>query len=242
MATPAHRVPDNSSISLATLALTTGIVPFVTAHLSYFVSARAGFIPVCLTYLTGCTSVSASGRHGWSFFLYKGGMIVSAVLLALYWVLARRWLLSLGGRDAVALRAAVVLGLTSAAFYVVYALFVGVPGEVEVVLRRTGAAVHLGFAALAQLLAMGELLRLPADGVARIPAGIRRLKLFCVIVLLGLTVLIVPIEYLVENKNRGQNVIEWHFTTVMVAWYVLSGLAWRTSGYRAVLVTGDTGA
>ena len=225
--------PRVSRTPLAGLALATAVLPFVTAHLCYVISAKAGYIPACITYLTGCTSVSASGRHGWAFFIYKGGMIPSAMLLAAYWVLARHWLRSLGGRDPAALRAAVALGLASAAFYILYALFVGVPGELQVLLRRAGAAVHLGFAAFAQILLTREILRLPPDGRARIPAAVCRAKVACVLALAGLTLLLIPIEYLVPDKDRGQNVIEWHFTTVMVAYYVLSGSAWRATGFRA---------
>jgi hypothetical protein len=227
--------PPASTVAPAGLALATAVLPFVTAQLCYVLSASAGHIPACVTYLTGCTSVSASGRHGWAFFIYKGGMIPSAMLLAAYWVLARHWLLSLGGRDSAALRSAVVLGLTSAAFYILYALFVGVPGDIEVLLRRSGAAVHLGFAALAQLVFVREMLRLPAADRASIPAWIRQAKLACVVVLVLLTAILVPIEHLVADVDAAQNVIEWWFTTVMVAFYVLSWRAWRATEFRAEL-------
>jgi hypothetical protein len=223
--------PPPATVSPARIALATAVLPFVTAQACYTLSAWAGYIPACFTYLEGCTSVSASGRHGWAYHLYKGGMIPSAVLLA-----ARHWLRALGAPHATALRVMLFLGATSAAFYVLYALLVGVPGELQVLLRRTGAAVHLGFAALAQLVFVRAMLRLPAAALAGIPAWIRRAKVACVAALVVLTALLVPIEQLVVEVDDAQNVIEWWFTTVMVAFYVLSWRAWRATGFRAELV------
>ncbi len=100
----------------------------------------------------------------------QGGMIPSAVLLAAYWVLASHWLRTLGARDSAAIRVMITLGVTSAAFYVLYALFVGVPGDLQVLRRRTGAAIHLAFAALAQIVLTREILRLPDDGRRLVPA------------------------------------------------------------------------
>lgn len=225
---------------LAVLALATGVLPFLTAQLCYVISAQAGYIPACVPYLEGCTSVSASGRHGRAFFIYKAGMIPSAVLLAAYWVLAAHWLRALGGQRTVAMRAMVALGMTSAAFYVLYAIFVGSPpDDTYVLLRRLGAAVHLSFAGFAQVLLTRELLRLPAR--EQVPAYLRHSMVAVVGSLLGLALLLVPIDELGFDKDRAENVIEWNYCALMVFFYVLSARAWHATGFRIDLTIGPAG-
>jgi hypothetical protein len=70
MALPSHR----STPTPATIALLCGLVPLLTVHVCYVLSASAGVIPTCSPYLDGCTSISATGRHGWGYVLFKAGM------------------------------------------------------------------------------------------------------------------------------------------------------------------------
>ena len=226
---------------LAGLALAAGVLPFVTAQLCYAISAQAGYIPTCIPYLTGCTSVSASGRHGLAYFIYKAGMIPSAALLAAYWVLAAHWLQTLGGRGTVAMRAMVALGGTSAAFYVLYAIFVGSPpNDAYVFLRRLGAAFHLVFAGFAQLVLTREILRLAAPARGRIPAYVRHGMVAVVGALLFLGIILAPIDELGFDKDRAENVIEWNYCTLMVLYYVLSWRAWQATNFRASFTIGTS--
>ncbi len=229
MASPAHRLTP----APATVALLCGLVPLLTVHASYVLSATAGIIPACIPYLEGCTSVSATGRHGWGYVLFKAGMLPSALLLVVYWRLCRDWLLDAGDADGTALRSLMWLGIAGALFLILYTVFLGHKGEVYNLLRRFGVSLNLGFTYLAQLLFVWRLARLRATtGKALCPPGILRAKTWLVTVLLLLGLGSIPVSNFIADKDPVENAIEWTFCLLMSGFYLLTAAAWRRTGFR----------
>jgi hypothetical protein len=162
-------------------------------------------------------------------------MIPAAVLMAAYWVLCRRWLLSLGANDSSAVRAMVALGVISAAFLVLYTVYLGSKGDFYNLMRRYGVNVHLSFGVLAQILLTRELLRLPGTLRSTVPRWIIRNKLVTVGLLLALGLASIPVGNFVPDKDRAENVIEWLFAALMAGYYLLTACAWRATDFRATL-------
>lgn len=217
----------------ATIALLCGLLPVVTVHLSYALSASAGIIPACIPYLEGCTSISATGRHGWGYVLFKAGMLPSALLLIAYWRLCRDWLLEAGEVDGPALRGLLWLGIAGALFLVLYTVFLGHQGGIYHLLRRFGVTLHLGLTGLAQLLLVWRLSRLRAPaGHAPCPPGILRAKTWLVTVLVMLGLGSIPVRNFIADKDPVENAIEWLFCLLMSGFYLLTAAAWKRSGFR----------
>ena len=139
----AAMVADTARIPLWPLPLLIALLFLVAAHAAYLLSIHAGHVPACVPYLEGCVSISRAARHGVGNHLFRLLVIPCAVLHALVWVLAHRWLR--GGRRMV------VLGVGSAIALAVYATFLGTDGETYRFLRRYGVVVYFGFGYLAQL-------------------------------------------------------------------------------------------
>ena len=70
-----------SVMDLRNVALVVWIAAWIAAVGSYLVSAAGGHLDWCVPHLTGCESISASGRYGWGFFLFKAMMLPTAALL-----------------------------------------------------------------------------------------------------------------------------------------------------------------
>lgn len=228
MANPTHR----SRPTPATIALLCFLGPVLTVHLSYAVSAAAAIVPACLPYLDGCTSISASGRHGLGYVLFKAGMLPSALLLIVYWRLCRDWLLEAGDVDGPGLRSLLWLGIAGALFLILYTVFLGHKGEVYNLLRRFGVTLNLGFTYLAQLLVVWRLRRLrDMHGRTLFPAWILRAKTWLVTVLLLLGLGSIPVSNFIADKDPVENAIEWTFCLLMSCFYLLTAVAWR--GRRA---------
>lgn len=211
------------------IALAAGLLPFAVVHLCYAISVSAGLVPGCIPYLEGCTSISAAGRHGVAWVVFKLGMIPAAGVLACYWVLARRWLLALGSPDTTAARAMVGLGVIAAAFLVLYAVFLGSKGDFYNLMRRYGVTVFFSFSALAQMVQLRELTLLGERGAQTLPRWVLRAQLTLVGVLLATGLISIPANDLAPDKDRAENVIEWIFAALMSSYYVLSWVAWRTT-------------
>ncbi|MDP2323820.1 MAG: hypothetical protein Q8N51_07300 [Gammaproteobacteria bacterium] len=229
-------------LRLYPVALAAGLLPLVVVHTCYVMAVQGGHVPGCIPYLSGCTSISAAGRYGTAYFFFKGGMIPAAVIMAAYWVLCRRWLLSLGARDSTAARAMVVLGVISAAFLVLYTVYLGSKGDFYNLMRRYGVNVHLSFGVLAQIIFTRELTRLSAATRATVPRWIVSNKLLLVALLLALGLASIPVGNFMPDKDRAENVIEWIFAALMAGYYLLTACAWRATNFRAALtVTPDPG-
>ena len=212
----------------STVAVLCFLGPVVTVHVSYAVSIAAGIVPACIPYLEGCTSISATGRHGAGYALFKAGMLPSALLLVAYWRLCRDWLLDAGDVDGPGVRSLLWLGVAGALFLMLYTTFLGHKGEVYNVLRRFGVSLNLGFTLLAQLVLVWRLGRLRATtSEGACPPAILRAKtwLLATIVLLGIGS--IPVSNFIANHDQLENAIEWTFCLLISGFYLLTALAWR---------------
>jgi hypothetical protein len=221
--------PDAPSLPVWPLPLLIALLFVVAAHAAYLLSIQAGHVPACVPYVDGCVSISRAARHGVGNHLFRLLVIPCAVLHALVWLLAHRWLR--GGRWMT------VLGVGSAIALAVYATFLGTEGEAYRFLRRYGVVVYSGFGYLAQLALMRRASRTQALSARVIAAmswvSIAMLMLGIANVVAGL-VLADPLE-----KDRWENIFEWWLGLLMVGWHAVLALGWWRQGLVATVRTGD---
>ncbi len=227
--------PDTRAARLNWVALASALVPLAVANVCYLVSATAGHIPLCVPYVEGCTSISASGRYGMAYWLFKAGMLPSAGLLALFWVLCYRWLRSLADPRRRTDTVILWLGVTSAAFLVLYTVFLGSKGDFYNLMRRYGVTVYYSFGYLAQLILLQRLRRLTQQGALRLPPWLLRTKTGVLLSLLIMGLVSIPVSNFWIEKDIVENVLEWNFSWVLVSYYVLTWRAWQICGYDARL-------
>lgn len=227
MTQPGHPAPHRS---LAWLALTVCLLPTVVVHVAYLASVNGGYVPLCNPYLEGCASISASGRHGFSYIFFKLGMFPAAMLMALFWVVCRQWLLLLGDESRSLLAAMVIIGVISALFLMLYTAYLGSRGDFYRFMRRTGVIVYFAFGYLAQLLLLARMQRLRRSGRLVLPGYVWRGKMALVGGLFVFGLASIPVSSFMADKDRLENVIEWLFALMMVSYYFFSWRAWRLSG------------
>lgn len=212
-------------IPLWPLPLATAATLVVAAHLAWWLSMRAGYVPDCIPYLEGCTSISRAARHGLGNHVFRLLVLPCALLVGLHWWLCARWLRGMGADS----RALLASGWVAALALAVYAAFLGTEGEAYRFLRRYGVVVFFGCSFVAQLLLLRATRRGDAIG--------RRLwsamSTICIAMLaLGL-VHVVAIAAIGGSplQDRLENALEWHLGLLLAAWYVAQGFAWRVDGY-----------
>ena len=114
---------------LRLLPLWAALLPLVTFNVSYLIAVAYEHVPSCITYLSGCTSVSSTGRLFPETVFFKSGMFSLAVVLLLLWYRTAAFI------EARVLR---VLASIMVAGLVTYAITLGMQGEIMEVLRRIG--------------------------------------------------------------------------------------------------------
>lgn len=212
----------------AWLPVTIAVLPTLTVIVCYWLSSRGGFIPACNPLLDGCTSVSSSGRHGAAYVLFKLGVLPVAGLMVYFWRWCRDWFLGLGLGDSFGLRAMVWLGVISAAFLVLYAVFLGSSGDIYSFLRRFGVTIHFSFSYLAQVLLLNRLWDARRAGQLPLPNYITTMMFGVTLVLFGLALYSIPVGQVIPDPDDTIiNTIEWNFALLLIGWYLLPALAWR---------------
>jgi hypothetical protein len=205
------------------LALASALLPFLTIHLSFVVSVLEGHGRWCFPYWETCTSISKTGRHGTGYFIFKGGMIPTAVLLFLFWGLNRAWLRSLGLSAGAALP---WLGVVSSLSLLVYTLSLGHVGDVFYLLRRTGVVGWFGLTWIAQL-QLGAILR---HHVRWRAAGQGLLTLSLLTLLLALSSLVLLLLW-PERHDDLENAYEWSLALLLDIHAFATALLWQRSGF-----------
>ncbi|MEO1576596.1 MAG: hypothetical protein AAFU65_16745, partial [Pseudomonadota bacterium] len=182
----------------------------------YVISAAAGVIPVCLTYLEGCTSISSTGRHGVGYVLFKLAMLPQAWLLFDFW---SRYTAHLDPADAArATRVARRAGQVGAVFLVIYVLTLGADTPLYAVMRRYGVFVFfIGTFVAMCCMSHWHWRRSAGAGSTRAFAA-----LCAGMLLLGLAE--IPLGKFGLADNQAENIIEWNFALLMQSWFFV---AWR---------------
>lgn len=215
------------------LPFVVSILPVCTVIVCYSLSAAEGLIPSCIPLLEGCTTVSRAGRYGMAYFIFKGGVIPAATLLIPFWVLCRQWFLSLGKPDSFGLRAMVWLGVISAVFLILYAVFLGSKGDFYSLMRRFGVTIHFSFGYLAQVLLLNRLWIERKAGNLDLPNYITTGMYTITVLMLVMGLYSIPVGELIPDPDDVQiNVIEWNFALLLFVWYLLPGTAWIVSKFR----------
>jgi hypothetical protein len=205
----------------AWLALAVALLPAIAAHLAYALSIRDGYVPACLPYWDGCTSISRAARHGEGNHLFKTVMIPCALLSGWMWWEARRWLRLVGERPGPWL---VLLGTLAAIALAMYVAFLGLEGVGSRALRRHGALLYFASTFLAQL----EFLRYQWRRRARDRATWVLLVASSMLLLGGLASTAASgLVQEPELKDRIENAIEWCLGALFTAWFLALALLWR---------------
>lgn len=215
--------PRSTSSSVQYLALMTGLLPIVAVHSTYLVSAAQGHVPWCFPYIESCTSISATGRHGVAFFLFKGTMIPAAILLMVYWYVSGKWLLLLGD-SCEKTNLIVAIGAIGAVFLIVYAVALGAPGDALRLQRRTGIIIYFTFTYMSQLLLVWRMGKVAPGAPTR-----QWLFYFCAVTLvIGLSTLI--LAAVKDNYEDYEDAFEWVIALLIHLYFIVTWRSWTNTG------------
>jgi hypothetical protein len=209
------------------------VLPFIAVHTAYLLAADAGQVPWCNPYFDSCTSISATGRRPPASFVFKGVMLPSAMLIAVFWWLQWRWLHAAGGRAAQLLWM-LGLGWLACLGLALYVIVLGEVGDWLRLQRKIGTILFFSFTFLAQLLLAAELRRIPAAGMAVAGREAARAASFghamlrTCFLMLCIGVLSVIIQAISEPWHDAvEDAIEWSLALLLQVNFLIVALLWR---------------
>lgn len=149
--------PKRSGLPAWPLAVIPALLSLVVIHAGYGLSSVYGEVPGTWPYFDGGVSVSRANRQLPALHVFRGGVLPSAGLLVLVWVVALEWLRAESiatARKRATIRA---LGMLGAVFLVLYAVTLGTEGQAYRLMRRFGIYVFFGGTGIAQVLVAWQL-------------------------------------------------------------------------------------
>lgn len=194
-----------------------GLLPVLGVNAAFMINVSQG-LDGCFPYLEGCHSVSRAVRSGPGLWLFKILALPCAAAMGATWLEVGNWLrrCALGSRRH--RRAIVWLGMTGAAFFLVYAVWLGTEGDVYRWLRRYGVVFYFAGTGLAQLLLVSLLWR---GGEGRVgasePSAARGLTVL-VAVAWALGVASALKRRIIQDPDfldRVENALEWDFSLAL---------------------------
>ncbi|MDH5328073.1 MAG: Frag1/DRAM/Sfk1 family protein [Gammaproteobacteria bacterium] len=220
------------------LPILIGVLPVAAANICYVIASQAGHVPLCIPYLSGCTSISSTGRALPEALIFKGAIIPSAVLMMAYWALVYRWFTCFENKPGFGIRSIPVLGIIAAVFLIVYAVALGAIGEEYRNIRRVGVTLFFGLTFLAQLTMTAALHRLYRSGRVTLPAYLPKLYIAGAVVLLSIGLASTPLSWFLPQTN---NIVEWNFAIIMYLYFLPTYWLWRHSGFYLHVATQTSG-
>jgi len=140
------------------IPLLTGLLPVVMVNSTYLIAAAEGHVPWCIPYWDSCTSISATGRLGTAFWVFKLAMIPVVYLYIRYWFIASS---RIAGHYASG-QTMFYTGMFGALFLALHSLALGAEGDGFQSVRRVGISLYFAGTYFAQL---QNTLRLSRSGI-----------------------------------------------------------------------------
>lgn len=208
------------------------LLPFIAVHSAYLLAANDSFVPWCNPYIDSCTSISATGRRPPASFVFKGVMLPSAMLIAIYWWLQWRWLTQVAQERARATWM-LSLGLIACLGLVLYVIVLGEVGDWLRLQRKIGTILFFSFTFLAQLLLAASLRSSARPETGGDPERLRdigRWMLRLCVLMLALGVGSVVIQSISEAWHDAiEYALEWQLALLLQLNFLLGAVQW----YRA---------
>jgi hypothetical protein len=222
-----------------TLAILVVMLPLLASNGAFLLSAYEGLIPWCMPYIDGCTTISQAGRSGNTIFYYRALVFPYGVLLILFWVYSKEWLELLHGHTIKAAQTILWLGVIGSIALLIYIDFLGTTGEINRLMRSTGAMLYFTLIPLAQSLLLYQHYKILRNK-PEVSISPKVLQYQLIILLLMLLIGVISIVLVVTDNitYEIENIVEWNFSLLVNLYCAGMVLIWKD--YRHVLTNSAT--
>jgi len=215
-----------SKFGLRALPLWAALLPFMTFNVCYLVAVSLEHVSACIPYLTGCTSISSTGRIAPESLIFKAGALPSAVIIALFWFRCATFL-QVGGQAgtwAIALR---VIAVAAGSSLVLHGVTLGLSDAPYPALRRI-AIDGFALSSLAlQVLFVFAYRPMRSDATRTL---FRWLAVLC-LALPALGIAAEVAKWVGAPRHAANNIAAWNASAFLCAYYILVGRVWQRHGF-----------
>ncbi len=210
------------------LAILVVILPLLASNGAFLLSAYQGYVPWCMPYIDGCTTISQAGRSGDTIFFYRALVFPYSVILILFWVYSKEWLELLYGHTTKSAQVILWLGVAGSIALLIYIDFLGTTGEINRLMRRIGAMLYFTLIPLAQSLMLYQHYKLLCNKpeVSIRPKVLQyQLIIMLLMLIFGVTSLVLVLTG--NSTSEIENIVEWNFSLLVNLYFAGTILIWK---------------
>ena len=224
------------------LSLWIFIIPFLAVNLCLFISVnyqildntflsvdQIGRSQPTFPYIDGSVSISRTARTYPAFLIFKPGMILTSVLLIVYWTITNK-IINLYQNVQNKNNLFRTLGIISAVFLIIQSLFLGIKFDYDLykLFRRFVLLCFIIFEVVAQSLLVYRFFKLKSYLQKDINNYVLILKMILVIILVIVALISLPIVSSSGNVHF-KHALEWNYFFGVILFYLLTYLFWKRS-------------
>ena len=225
---------------IRSLSLWIFLVPLITINTCLFISVNYNFFEnsffvvdqigrsgFSVPYLDGSLSISRASRTFPQYLIFKPSMIITAVLLCLYWY-KNNILINHFKNTEFKKNSFMLFGILSAIFLLIHSILLGLETDIKVfkLLRRVVLVSFIVFEIVAQSLLVVSFYRLKTKLKNYCNSNILKLKILLVSLLIFVAIISVPL--LIVNGNiHFKHGLEWNYFIGVILFYLLTSFFWK---------------
>ena len=185
---------------------------------------RSGF---SVPYLDGSLSISRASRTFPQYLIFKPGMIITAILLCIYWhknnILINHFKNTNSKKNNF-----MIFGILSAIFLIAHSVLLGLETDIKIFkfLRRVVLVSFIIFEIIAQSILVVNFYKLKNQLKNFFNPNILKLKILLVSVLIFVAVISIPILIMSGNIHFKHG-LEWNYFIGVIMFYLLTSFFWK---------------
>ena len=185
---------------------------------------RSGFT---IPYFDGSLSISRASRTFPQYLVFKPGMVITALLLCLYWY-KNNFLINHFNNTYLKKNAFMVFGILSAIFLLIHSILLGLETDIKIfkLLRRVVLLSFIIFEIIAQSLLVMNFYRLKRKLNSFFNSGILKLKILLVSILIFVAIISAPLLIISGNVHLKHG-LEWNYFIGVIIFYLLTYFFWK---------------
>lgn len=212
-----------------TLPQRVALSSFWLSHLTFWLtlalSMAWGVTDICIPYLTGCTSITATGIPDPQAFIFRGGLIAACVLFIVWWYCMQAWLIEIAPERPIwTVRYMVTAGIISSVCLIIAtAVLRPDKGNLPWILHTVGAALFFLISLAVQTRITYWLKHLAKRGV---DIGSSLPQKFILVYAQWFFLGVMIVLQLADSDDRWKNVVEWWMALLIGLFYLTSYRDW----------------
>lgn len=209
------------STDFRALALMAAVLPLLTINVCYLLAIGLDHLPACVPYISGCTSVSSTGRFAPESLIFKSGMLPSTVIIVLFWFRCSRFL-EVRGQPRSRVITLRLLGVIAALSLTLYAVTLSMRGDEYRLLRRIGTNGFALCSFMSQAMFVFAYRHVRLSATAKLW---RWLVALC-IALPALGIAAEVAKWTGAPRRVANNIAAWNAFVVQCAWFAATSRLW----------------